>query len=559
MKKTSILIISLLCSVVTFAQYSNLSQVAIVQEKGNWVKMLPEASVTPEQFFQKFQSDLGLNEEYHFILTNKSTDALGYTHYRYQQAFRGNPIEGSSYILHVKDGIVSHANGKLVRGISNANGGTISSEAGLQIAKDHMGSELFYWEIPAMEEQIKHIKNDPEASFFPEGKLVLAQAKYSGYGEDYKLAWKYDIYAANPDQMKTVFVNAASGEILYELEGFQSGSVEAQAETRYHGTQTIITDSISPTEYRLIDATRGGGIETYDMNENVDDYDLAVDFTDEDNYWDLANENLDDAALDAHWGTEMFYDYFLEKHGRDSYDGDGSMLVNYIHYDVDFFNAFWNGMYATFGDGNNNPLTSIDVVAHEYSHGVTGTSASLIYQDEPGALNESFSDIFGTAVEFYALGDSANWLVGEENFTFRSMSDPNAYDQPDTYHGDDWYYGAFDNGGVHYNSGVQNFWFYLLSTGGTGTNDNGDAYAVDSIGMDKAGAIAYRNLTVYLTESSTYMDARIGALQAAEDLYGTCSYEVQQVAKAWHAVGLGSASNEPDFQITDVICSSTTR
>lgn len=553
MKKSTLTFLTMFCTVVLFAQQSDLSKLSIIQQDGNWIKMLPDSRIEANQFFEDFLLDLGLDENYSFELISESTDKLGFSHYRYQEHFNGHPVEGGIYILHEKDGFVSHANGKLIKGISGNMQISVTNENGLNIAKSHMDSEVFYWEMPGMETLIKRIKDDPNATFYPEADLVFAQAQFANDGEQYKLALKYELYGAQPLQKQTVFVDAGNGTVLFALEGCHENSVEGVAETRYHGTQTIITDSISPTEFRLHDTTRGGGIETYDMNENVDDYFLAVDFIDDDNYWDNANAEMDEAATDAHWGAEMFYDYYLQEHDRDSYDGNGAALISYIHYDVDYFNAFWNGLFATYGDGDDNPLTAIDVVAHEFTHAVTEYSADLIYQNESGALNESFSDIFGTAVEFFALGEEAEWVIGSANFVIRDMADPNEFDNPDTYNGDFWLTGSADNGGVHINSGVQNFWFYLLSTGGSGVNDNGDAYDIDSLGMDIAAAIAYRNLTVYLTPSSNYLDARSGAIYAAEDLYGVCSDIALEVAEAWYAVGVGAETIAIDLQVLEVL------
>jgi len=163
-------------------------------------------------------------------------------------------------------------------------------------------------------------------------------------------------------------------------------------------------------------------------------------------------------------------------------------------------------------------------------------------------LNESFSDIFGTAVEFYLEGAAtADWLCGEDvvlqaPFVVRSLENPNLAWCPDTYQGTYWINNnGWDFGGVHINSGVQNFWFYLLSEGGTGINDNGDSYSVTGIGIDAASKIAYRNLTVYLTPTSGFHIARAGSTNSAADLFGTGSQQYQSVIAAWNAVGVYSA------------------
>jgi hypothetical protein len=138
----------------------------------------------------------------------------------------------------------------------------------------------------------------------------------------------------------------------------------------------------------------------------------------------------------------------------------GGRMISYEHFDNNWFNAQWDGIRMRFGDGPGNaaPLVSIDIVGHEFTHGVTGNSAGLIYAQEPVALNESFSDIFGNAIEFNTPGATGNWLVGEGTVALRSMSNPNAFQQPDTYQGSFWFPVASpdDNGGVHTNSGVNN-------------------------------------------------------------------------------------------------------
>lgn len=259
-------------------------------------------------------------------------------------------------------------------------------------------------------------------------------------------------------------------------------------------------------------------------------------------------------AMDAHWGMEKTYDFFSTKLSRDSYDGNGATIKSFVHFDNAMENAFWdpNLQALVFGDGAStfSALTSIDVAGHEFSHAVVTNTADLVYQGEPGALNESFADIFGTAIEFFAKPATADWEIGSEITLvapghLRSMSDPNngLSPQPDTYGGSHWAdptNNSVDNGGVHINSGVQNYWYYLLANGGSGTNDLGNAFSVTGIGVDDATAIAYRNLSVYLNQNSTFADAATGSLQAAQDLFGNTSAQVTAVQNAWYAVGIGS-------------------
>jgi Zn-dependent metalloprotease len=548
MKNLIYLFLGLFVTASINAQSRNLFHQASVKKGGDWIKMMPEAKITTYDFFTEFNTDLDLNNRIDFKLISESTDNLGISHHRYRQHYNGIPVEGGTYILHSKNGFVTHSNGKLARHFTNQIKPVVTSEEALATAKNHMNAGQFYWENPGMESLIKKIKKDSNATFSPKAELVYVKTNQVEDINKHKLAWKFEIYASKPDQRKIIFVDAIGGSVLFELDGCHSGSLEGIAETRYSGTQTIVTDSVSPTEYRLIDTTRGNGIMTFDMNTSTE-YEFAQDFVDSDNYWNNVNDEMDEAATDAHWGAEIYYDYLLEEHERNSYDGEGAQLVSYVHYYESYFNAFWNGEFATYGDGNGNPLISLDVVAHEFTHALTEYSANLVYESESGALNESFSDIFGTAVEIFALKNDANWDIGTEDFHLRSMSNPKDFGHPSTYHGDNWQFESTDNSGVHTNSGVQNFWFYLLCNGASGTNDNGDSYQVDSLGLEKTMAVVFRNLTEYLTETSNYDDARIGSLQAAEDIYGSCSYEVLQIANAWQAVGLGADTLTPDLQL----------
>lgn len=294
---------------------------------------------------------------------------------------------------------------------------------------------------------------------------------------------------------------------------------------------------------------------------NSTNYASATDFLDNNNNWtntEYNNSNKDNAILDAHWGAEMTYDYFLQNHNRDSYDNNGAVIKSYVHYSNNYENAFWDGQRMTYGDGNTtfDALTSIDVVAHEIGHGVCSNTANLVYQNESGAINEGLSDIWGAMVEFNAAPEKDTYLIGEEiiltGTSLRSMVNPNSgfRAQPDTYQGSFWHTDSSDNGGVHTNSGVMNFWFYLLAEGGSGINDNGDIYDVDGINKVKAARIVYRAESVYFTSTTNYHQARNLTIQATDDLFGENSDESFNVANAWYAVGIGNEPIEVSHFIT---------
>ncbi len=492
---------------------------------------------------------------------SKETDQLGITNYRYQQLINNLPVENAIYILHVKNGKLQIQNGKwLMRtppGLISRAG--ITEAAALQNALSFIGAQSYKWQDADEEAFIKSETNNPNATYFPKGDLVYYSGEYDLVSSSLKLAYKFDIYASSPLSRKIVYVDADNGNILGNKDLIHETNALGTAVTGYSGTQTITTDFSAGT-YKLREIGRGNGIETYNMKKGTN-YAKSVDFTDADNVWNNVNTSKDQFATDAHWGAEKTFDFYKNNFNRNSIDGNGFKIKSYVHYSNNYFNAFWDGSRMTYGDGNSTdgfkPLTSIDVCGHEITHGLTTFTANLNYSYESGALNEGFSDIFGTAIEWYARPVSRDWLIGGDFYTIRSMSNPNVYNQPDTYLGTKWYAGTSDNGGVHTNSGVLNFWFYLLTNGGTGTNDKGYVYNVSGIGIDKAQAIAFRTLTVYLVSTSNFSNARTASIQAASDLYGASSSEVIQTINAWNAVAVGGGTSpgyvarEMNNQLTD--------
>jgi hypothetical protein len=266
-----------------------------------------------------------------------------------------------------------------------------------------------------------------------------------------------------------------------------------------------------------------------------------------------------DSELDsAHEAAGLAHDYYFNVHGRDSFNGSGATITSTVHYKNNYVNAFWNGSQLVYGDGDDvisGPLTVTDVVAHEFTHAVTDNSSNLIYANESGALNEAMSDIFGAAIEAYRDGSvSANtWKIGEEAWTpatagdaLRYMNDPALAGDYDYY--PDRYIGSQDNGGVHWNSGIANLAFYLLSEGGTHPRAK-TSNTVLAIGITDAAAIYYRANTVYMTASSTFSDARIATVNAAKDIFGASSNETTAVNEAWTAVGVTAP---PEYEVIDV-------
>ncbi|MFK7807993.1 MAG: M4 family metallopeptidase [Saprospiraceae bacterium] len=523
-------------------------------------RMNDDAHFTAQDFLRKHHQLLGLTENQSWVNYRTETDQLGMTHSRYQLHYDGIPVEGAELLLHEADGRIKHFNGRWPEVMTPETSVNITAEEAIAKALEYIPSEKYTWDDAASEELLKKVHNDPTATAYPQPELVLFNNEFPVTRGEFKAAYKMTVTAYEPQTRSEVYIDASTGALVDRLELHHHISTPGEAETKYHGLRPIITDSLPNGQFRLFDETRGPGVHTLNL-ENNDNINAAVEFFDDDNYWNNVNANQNEAATDAHFSAEMTYDFYHEHLGHSSVDGNNQMqMISLVHFGDNILNAFFYGSWCTLGYGNGSsvtPLTSLDVVSHEFTHGVTDNTADLRYRNESGALNESFSDIFGTAVEFWAEGSDGDYLIGEDFHAnpgeqFRDMSNPNAEDHPDTYLGNDWEFSAADNGGVHTNSGVQNHWFYLLTEGGSGTNDNGDAFNVEPVGMDTSTLIAYRNLKFYLVRLSQYEDARVGALTAAEDLYGPCSYAAIQTENAWQAVGVGAPIEDNDLELISI-------
>lgn len=515
-----------------FVRYKNFETLP------NYVLFNEGSEVPSSSFEQWIEIQFGFNNGFGLQLISSVSDPDGTTHNRFHQQYNGITVENASIVTHGKAEMIRSWNGKLELLPENLSlTPLIDDNAALMAAVQFIGANEYRWQNHSWEAQIKMISGDTNATWYPDPELVIILVE-----GQWELAYKMDIYASQPFSRQYVFVSANDGRVLKSENRIQNTDVIATAHTVYSGVQTITTDSYSG-QFRLHETGRGLGIETYDLNTGTSST-SAVDFIDSDNTWNNINAQFDQYAADAHWGAEKTYDYFFVKYGRNSINNAGQKLISYVHFDVNFVNAMWDGTAMYYGDGDASqgitPLTTIDICGHEISHGLTENTANLEYAMEPGALNESFSDIFGIAIRFYAKPTDFSWMIGDEmGWTIRNMSNPNQFDQPDTYHGSFW--DPYEE--VHTNSGVMNYWFYLLSTGGSGTNDNGDVYNVSPISIDSAAAIAYRTLNVYLTEFSDYSDARFYSIMAAADIFGECSPEMISTTNAWYAVGVGNPFN----------------
>ncbi|MDR1792542.1 MAG: M4 family metallopeptidase [Bacteroidales bacterium] len=496
---------------------------------------------------------LNLSDDYSFIQTSQKTDNYGFTHTVLKQYFNGIPVDGANVILHSKNGQLTSINGQIISNIDEVSNPEITPQFATNFARIYMRLKLFN----QLHEAIQN------TTIFADENVETVIANISdNNGSKGVLAYKVRVETRNPLGMYNIFVGAEKGAILKKISLITDVDVPAVGHTLYSGQQSM-TCTQSSGEYILQDSARN--LQTFDatsartLDRNTYTFPGATLFKSSTGVFGTVANPVPQA--DIHWNLEKSIDYYRDTFARNSYDDSGG-LTRAFYNTLDLQVSMGNNAYAMespynllaigSGDGTDyGPFASLDIVGHEFSHLVVFHNGidGLAYEGESGALNESFADIFGTCIEFSAHPTPA-WTLGDQisltGETLRSMADPKSTStkQPNTYRGQYWIAPdtTFDNGGVHINSGVQNYWFYLLSNGGSGVNDLGNSYTVNAIGLSKAQRIAYRTLTNYLPKYARYWDAYKGSLQATEDLYGNPSAEYTAVEQAWYAVGLDSSA-----------------
>lgn len=506
-----------------------------------WVSFLPDSTLNPRTLFIKYKSAFDLSKDDNMIVKKTEKDEIGFTHFRYDQKYKNYRVVYGEYIVHQQpDGILKSANGRLITGINASANATVNEKQALSIALQFMNASKYLWQNQELEKSLKLQENNQQATYFPQGELVFAPSKndQSFNPADYRLAWSFKIYTDDPNVLaKQVYIDALTSKILYAIDIAMNCS-GGSGTSAFNGNVNFNTE-LSGSSYRSHNNCQATDIYVYNCNGGAASNTY---YTDGDNSW------TQQSAVQAQWGAKMVYDYYFNQHSRQSWDGLAGDMIAYNNAYSGENNACWGctGNSTIFYAGNTSSAlddwNTDDILGHEFTHGVTQDESGLVYSNESGALNESFSDIFGEMVESWAEGIN-DYLVGADRGAIRSFISPNDYGDPDTYKGTNWYTGSADHGGVHTNSGVQNHWFYLLSEGGSGVNDKGEKYNVTGITRFKARLIAYRSLVYYITSSAQYIDARKGALEAAYDLYGGCSPEIIAVGDAWHAVGVESQSS----------------
>lgn len=444
-------------------------------------------------------------------------DELGTQHIRMTQTYRGVPVLGGELIVHLTPDQVQQINGRFVAGLQ------LSIEPELSANEAEARAVGDVQQRGGQEIQVYEANDEPTLFVFAEGdaRRLARRVRISYQGED-------------GEELDDLFVDAVDGSVL----GRHSQIHRVKFRAIFDGRQSCS----SPLPGRFI--FQEGGFSANDIEQ---------------------------AAYD---NTGVSYDFYRTIFNRDSYDNRGGLLVSTVHKRfptrsqsgasqcVSGNNAFWNGNQMIYGDGDGGEKwlpwsISLDVTSHELTHGVIQYTAGLKYMGQSGALNEATSDILGETSTFWAGSDEADWKLGTKIYTphipgdaLRYMYNPRADFDPKTgVYSRDWYPDYWvtnlDNGGVHYNSGIANLYYFLLSQGGWHPHHNTfingryiPTIYVPGIGIEKARRIWYRALTAYMGPWTNYPGARVATAWAARDLFGLCSPEYVAVQSGWDAVGV---------------------
>jgi bacillolysin len=519
------------------------------------------------QFYRTNAPDLNNNMQ----LVEQHTDADdfgGFTHYKYRQTYMSIPVEAAGCIEHYDpNGSLYLINAKIADSIKKTHVPKLSDKDAIQALLDKIDTDpkiVFAWEDESWEQQIRSDQANSNATWLPTAELIWAIDEVRDVqliipGSRYSLAYKITINTILPDRRTTIYyIDAQTGDILksrgqeVDMSGDVYGYGNKILDARWHGGFVQKWELIAEDNGHNIHTKKYDSWQTWD---NTDEVRKA------DNNW--LNTYLTETS--THFHVTNSWDYFYNTFGRLGLDGQGSKIKVYtqIGEQQAYFTAdVGDGDYLRFGvsAGNQDFGMEPSVVAHEFTHGITRYTAGLVYEFESGALDESYSDIFGTVIQAQTLDGYTDWRLGNwianTNISIRSLINPGQYGkhwdgtytnglpnfvlgQPAFYLDPYWCNCPYDvdKGGVHINSGVQNRWFFALTEGAPANPP------FPGIGMTKAARIAYYALTNILMSSAQYTDSKEATITAAIILYGECSAEHKATVNAWNFADMPASYN----------------
>jgi thermolysin len=472
----------------------------------------------------------------------EDTMLAGRAHERLKQMYEGVPVFGGQVVRQMDGRSSITVNGRVYENIDLDVTPQLSSQRASQIAIAASGADA-------------NVHGEPTL-----GILAMSDGGY-------RLAYKIEV--RSDWDVREVTIDAKSGELLKSLSKIRTATTIGQGTGVLGGLRKMSTDSTSST-FRAVDLLRPAPSYTLDFRGSIGRLNafLATGFlfnsdiaTDSDNVWN------DGPTVDAHVYQGLVHDYYFKRYGRRGLDDHNLEVDGIVHplarsqanvQPPDVVNTYINNAFfccdglMVYGDGDgrnwNYLAGGLDVVAHEMTHGVTAYSSDLVYEDEPGALNEAFSDIMGASAEFFyqpfGTGpEKADWTIAEDVVIgspgyLRSLNNPAAVGDPDHYILRRYIGTPTDNGGVHYNMTIATHAFYLAVVGGRNRVSGITVTGVGMNNLERMEKIFYRAWVFLMGPNSRFSDARAATLQAATDLYGASSNERAQVASAWTAVGV---------------------
>jgi bacillolysin len=477
----------------------------------------------------------------------QDTLVAGRRHLRFTQMVDGVPVYGADLARQSDgNGVTVSMFGTLYEGIAISTAPKLTAEEAQQVVTRLTGAEL-------------GADRRPKLTILPRAGNVFTLV--------------YQVRVATPEDITLYFIDAATGGIVHQRSDAHRQSAVGVG-TGVLGDQKKVQALAQGGAFVESDQNRPPDIETYDMRGSLARTISvlngvvrlgASDFaTDSDNTW------TDGANVDAHTYAGYTYDYFYKRFGRLGLD-NANIRIRSLTHPVNrsdaftaspnvLFTFFVNAFYAgdglmVYGEGLppnarlggqswNWMAGSLDVVGHELTHGVTDYSSQLIYENESGALNEAFSDIMATGIEFFfqpaGTGlNQAEYLIGEDVVTpggIRSMSDPRTFGDPDHY--SIRFTGDEDNGGVHINSGIPNNAYYLAIEGGANRTSGLSVQGIGRANREQIEKVFYRAFAQLMPANATFSTARAVTIQAARDLYPSNGAVERAVTEAWTAVGV---------------------
>jgi bacillolysin len=414
-----------------------------------WLYFKGASDLKEGELFSLYKSAAGLSGNDSMHLVESTMDEYGFRHNRFQQYYKGIKVEGAEFFEHSKDCYVQLMHGKIMHGkimenLILSSVPTYSEQQALNAAKTFLGASQYAWENSVWEQGLKDDLGDSTATYFPTGELILVHSFDAAMAtSNYRLSWKFEIFAISPGMHKTVYVNAGTGGVL---KSFDMRESNGPAATLYDGTQTIDTKwvgGIFHGHHHLEANDDGKNIRTK-TGSSVDAFGFPVSWSsglghivnDNDDVWGTGGGVVNETS--AHWGVSRAWDYFKATFGRKGMNDSNnevrifasSASAGAFSFNMEGKEHLEFGTSAPFGGTTN--FASLDVCGHEFTHGIVRNEANFGPAGEPGALNESFADIFGTLVEAFQRGN-INWAIGQDVVALRNMETPAAFGHPATY------------------------------------------------------------------------------------------------------------------------------